>query len=506
MDGILNQITTAVVEYAPRILGALAVFGIGWLIALAISAGVRKLLRRTSIDDRLSGWLNPDQERDRIDTAAPVAKGVFFLLMLLVIVATFQILGLTIITEPLNALTNQVFAYAPKLLGGLVLLVVALLVATVIRIVLGKLLATARVDGKFGGQSGERAEQQVPVSKTIAEAAYWLVLLLFLPAVLGALGLAGLLGPVQHLTDKILGFLPHLLAAALIFVVGWFVARIVQRIVTNLLALAGADRLSERIGLASALGSQPLSKVLGMVLYAFILIPVLISALNALELEAVTAPASQMLDVILGALPNIFAAGVIIFISYLIGRFIAGLVTNLLAGIGLDRLPNRLGLVKDGGTMSPTMSQILGRIVLAVIMLFAVAESANLLGFSHLAVLTSRFLVFAGQALMGLVILGIGLFLANLVAGLVRGASRFMSSVVRVAILILASAMALSHMGLASEIINLAFGLLLGAVAVAAAIAFGLGGREVAARQLADWRGSLAGNEAGEAKERQARL
>ena len=106
------------------------------------------------------------------------------------------------------------------------------------------------------------------------------VFLLFLPAVLGALELQGLLEPVQGMINQILGFLPNIFAAGLILAVGWFVARIVQQIVTNLLAAIGADQLSKRVGLAPVLGKQQLSGLLGLVVYVLILIPVLIAAIS----------------------------------------------------------------------------------------------------------------------------------------------------------------------------------------------------------------------------------
>ena len=93
--------------------------------------------------------------------------------------------------------------------------------------------------------------------------------------------------------------------------------------------------------------------------------------------------------------------------------------------------------------------------------------------------------------MFGLVILAIGLWLANFVCELVRSSGTpsapFLASVARVAILTLAFAMALQHMGLADEIINLAFGLLLGAIAVAVALAFGLGARDIAGREVEKW-------------------
>lgn len=118
-------------------------------------------------------------------------------------------------------------------------------------------------------------------------------------------------------------------------------------------------------------------------------------------------------------------------------------------------------------------------------MLFAGIESLEIVGFQALAQLLTRFVVFFGQVLLGLMIFGFAMFISNIVANTIRATGSPQSSalalVSRVAILVLAGAMALQQMGLAERIINLAFGIVLGAVALAAAMAFGLGGRDVAA-------------------------
>ncbi|NIO72751.1 MAG: mechanosensitive ion channel, partial [Anaerolineae bacterium] len=125
------------------------------------------------------------------------------------------------------------------------------------------------------------------------------------------------------------------------------------------------------------------------------------------------------------------------------------------------------------------------------IMLFAAIEASRLLGFVLLADLVAQFTAFAGQVILGLIILAIGLYLANLAAKTVQASgvaqAGMLALAARISILVLAGAMALRQMGLANEIINLAFGLLLGAIAVAVALAFGLGGREAAARELEEW-------------------
>jgi hypothetical protein len=119
----------------------------------------------------------------------------------------------------------------------------------------------------------------------------------------------------------------------------------------------------------------------------------------------------------------------------------------------------------------------------------------RLLGFASVAELTTQFTAFAGQVILGLAIFGLGLYLANLASNTIQasGAAQagLLAMAARVSILVLAGAMALGQMGVASDIINMAFGLLIGAIAVAVALAFGLGGREIAGRELDKWLDSV---------------
>jgi len=199
-----------------------------------------------------------------------------------------------------------------------------------------------------------------------------------------------------------------------------------------------------------------------------------------------------LVDTMLAALPGLFGATLILVAATFIGRIVANLAANLLAGIGFDSLPARLGLAKSSETMRRSPSSVAARVIQLGIMLFAAMEAAQVAGLVTVSTMLDRFLVFAGQVLLGVAILALGLALANLAAGAVRGTGRpnagTLANVARGAILALTGAMALREMGLAGEIVNLAFGLTLGAVAVAAALAFGLGGREAASDQLGRWR------------------
>ncbi len=480
MPNILSKILEEVGSYIPELLGALVILIVGWLIALILSNLVRSVLKRTELDNKIVSWVTGEKAPNVEEGTGRI---IFWLIMIFVLIAFFQALGLTLVTDPLNQLMNQILLYIPQLFGAGILLLIAWIVATVLRMIITKVMGAAKVDERVGGQVKDK--QAVPLTKTIGDVVYWLIFLLFLPAVLGALNLQGLLDPVQSMLDKFLGFIPNLLAAALIGLIGWFVARIVRQVVTSLLAAAGGDRLSERVGIA------PLSKIVGLTVYILIIIPVIIAALNALALDAITKPASNMLNLILGAIPAIFAAAVVLTIAYMIGKVLTGLITDFLTGMGFNTILKRLGVGGEPKEGERTPSQIVGYLVLVTIMLFAIFEAASLLGFEALAEVMKELTVLGGHIILGLIIFALGLYLANLASKTIQASKAdqadLLSKVAQIAIILLAGSIALRYTGLANEIINLAFGLILGALALALAIAFGIGGREIAARKLEEW-------------------
>lgn len=484
---LFDRSSILVADYLPSIAGALLVLVVGWLVALVAAAIVRGILRRTTIENRIAASVFGEQRAARMPIEQYCASGAFWIVMLFVLIAFFDALRLPVVAGPLNALLQELGTFAPRLVGALLLTVLAALVAMLARRLVGTGLAALRADERLGTGAGQ------PVASSLSEVVYWLVWLLFLPMILSTLELTGLIEPVQALLNEALAFLPNLFAAIVALVVGWFIAHLVRRIVTNLLAAAGIDRLGEHTGVSRALGHTSLSAAVGTIVYVLILVPVVIAALNALEIEAVTAPASNMLNTLLAAVPAIFAAALVLVLSYIVGRIVAELVSRALEAAGFNRGLAALGITGRPGAPEPkrTPSMIAGQLVFAGILLFATIEAAGLLGFTALQVLLSSFLVLAGRVLLGLVIFGVGLFLADLAGRTVAASgvtnARLLATAARVAVLVLTSAMALRQMGLANEIINLAFGLVVGAIAVAFAIAFGFGAREAAGRQVEEW-------------------
>ena len=491
MNEMIEQLKQQFAAFGPNLLAGLAVLVLGWLVALVVAAVVRKLLGKTSVDNKFAGWMSGPGDTKPVPVEEWAGKVVFYLIMLIVLIAFFTTIKLTVVTEPLNALIQPFLAYLPRLIGAGVLVLVAWVLATVVKKILAGTLKAAKLDEKLGGATGE-GEKPMALSDTFADVVYWLIFLIFLPPILQALEMQALLEPVTTLFNKVFAFLPNIISAAAIGVIGWFMARIVQRLVQSLLATAGVDRLSEKWGLATSLGKQKLSGVFSLVLYFVILVPVMISALSALQLDAITKPASEMLGKIMSSLPNLIGAAIVLLLAVVIGKVVSGILTNLLAGLGFNNVLVTLGLAKHPAQGRQAPAAIAGMLMLSLIVLLASVTAADMLGFQGLGVLIKDFIDFAGHILMGVLIFGLGLLLAQIVAkGIAASDSpnaRRMAMVARVVILALVGAMALRQTGLANDIVNLAFGLTLGAAAVAFALAFGLGGRELAGRTLEEWR------------------
>ena len=510
----LRQTVDELWQYLPHLLGGIAVLVVGVLVAWIAAGVTRRLVARTRVDDHLERVMGK-----RSGKAGPLARGVaiavFWIIVSLAVIGALSIMQLPVLSESLQQAVDSVLRYLPHLIAAGILLLVAWVVASVLRWIIVRALATVNFERWLGtpGDSSapemaepatdaaprqEHALSSAPrdVAQSIGEIVYWLVLLLFLPAILGALELRGILEPVQGMVDKVLLFLPNVLVAVIILAVGWFFAGVLRRIVTGILAAAGADRLGSQIGLKAEGGREgSISHIAGWTVFLLVLIPVFLAALDALRLQSITAPVSEMLTRLLNAVPYIFAAGLVLVIAYLAGRILSQLVTKLLESSQFDALPAKLGFGEMAIESQWAPSRLAGHLVLVAILLFAAATSLELLGFEIVAGMLTTFLHLAGRILLGLAIFALGLFLARIVSGAITSRqmehARVLALTARIAILLLAGAMALRQMGLADEIITLAFGLTFGAVAVAAAIAFGIGGRDVAARKLEEWEKDL---------------
>ncbi|MBO0613469.1 mechanosensitive ion channel [Thiothrix fructosivorans] len=374
------------------------------------------------------------------------------------------------LTNMLGGLTSGKLGHA---LVGLAILIVGLIVVSFIAGIIKRLFG--KVDFL----------ERTNLAKPLASLVKALLTIFVLMAVLQHFGLTDVLAPLKTMLNKFLAAVPNIIGAGVIGYAGWVIAKIVSELTG--VALGRVDRqLALKMGDQGTQGMK-LSKIGSSFMFAAILIPIAVSALGVLNIPSITQPASEMLNKLLTAIPNIIGAGIILAVTYFVAKFVISMLTSVLDGVNVNGLPQKLGLAgMFNESFTPT--KLIGNVIMFFAMLTAATAAVNTLGIDIISTIFAKVLEFGGGILVGGVILLVGYFLSTLAYNkLSQYGSAGLASIARFAILGLVLAMGLRAMGLADNIVNMAFGFTLGAVAIAAALAFGLGGREAAKTLANSW-------------------
>ena len=227
--------------------------------------------------------------------------------------------------------------------------------------------------------------------------------------------------------------------------------------------------------------------IAGNAAYALLLLPTLVAALQPLGLDAVTLPLSRLLETVISLIPKLMSAFILVGVAALIGRALSSIITALLASMGLDSLPQRLGAapLRLAGRSLPELG---GAAVMVAVVMVAITQASEILGLPVLTQMLSALGASLVRLSVALVILIVGLILASMaVRSIQQRAPRnaqLLGWAARAAILFFAAALALHQAGLPGEIVTIAFGAVVGGIAIGLAVAVGVGGRHVAGRVL----------------------
>jgi xanthosine utilization system XapX-like protein len=388
--------------------------------------------------------------------------------------------------------------WAPRILAAVVILLIGYLVARAVKWGVASLVnrtPLARHAHRHAGVPETAGRHPKSVGAQVGDAAFWIVILIALVLAAQPLGLAAATSPIGGMLNDFGAAIPNIIGAGLIFFVGYVVASVAKKAIEAVLTAARTEKLAEHAGLAKS-DPTTLPRMVGGIVFALIIIPVAIAALDQLNIRAISDPATAMLRIILDSIPHVIAAAIILALAFVIGRFASQLLTQFLGSTGFDNTLSKLGVFSaetettTGDTTAPSFvpSKMLGGAVFAAIIVFGLMEAFRQLNFAYGSRMMAEILTLLGSVIFGAVIIAAAVAIAKLVASVIRasgGASgELTAKIVQVAIIVLGTAIGLRFMGLADDIINLAFGLTLGAIAVAFALAFGLGGRDAAARSI----------------------
>ena len=194
-------------------------------------------------------------------------------------------------------------------------------------------------------------------------------------------------------------------------------------------------------------------------------------------------------------LPALIGAVVILFAGYLLAKVLERLTERGLRRIRLNHLLERGGVTqaveRSGTHINPT--RVLANLVFWLVMFTVILLAANALGLDSLANVVSTLVSYIPSVIAAIVIILVGIVLGGFVGGLIAASAgavhggRALARLGRGGVILLAVFMALQELGIATDIVTTAFAILFGAIALALALSFGLGNRELAGEISREW-------------------
>ncbi len=377
-------------------------------------------------------------------------------------------------TNSLEGLLGSFSSSVPNVIGALLVLFIGYIVAKAVKKLVYRLLKGTKWDEKLLGSN----VGSMDMNSFLAKLVYFLIMIMVLMIVLDMLGVEQVLDPLKNMVSQFFSYVPNIIGAGIIGFIGYILASFASEAI----GMGGdfLDRWASKLGFSE---TDKLASILKSFVFIFIILLFAVTALDTLNIEAISGPAKEILNSILGTLPNILAAGIIIGLFVWGGKFISEMMHDLFKNMNIDGVGAKLGV--DGMLSNgQSLSGILSKLVYFFIAFFGVVTGVEKLGFTQLTDFMNKILSLSGSMVFGLALLLVGNFISKFAAKAVAGSGEFLSSIVRVATLGLFLAISLRSMGIANSIVDLAFGLTLGAVAVAVALAYGLGGREAAGEHM----------------------
>lgn len=373
----------------------------------------------------------------------------------------------------------------PSVIHAVLLLVLAYVVALIAKSLVVKGLKLLNVDKRID-KLGIVDEITGSSLDFIGKLVFVIVFLMFLPAVLEKLGIDNVSTPITMLVTQFLNYIPNIIAAIIILMIGSLVAKIVRQLITPILKKLNVDKLQEKAGISTS-ENATISSVISYIIYVIILIPVIIAALQALNITAISNPAMAMLNSMFQMLPNIFVAIALVVIGTIVAKIIGKLLAQILSGFGTDSLWKKIVPSDNSKLKDFSLSKAIGEFVKYIIILLFVVEATNVINLEVFRNVGGAIIAYLPMVISSVIILGIALHISSWVGGFIQNKypdAKLTSMIAKTAIIVVAVFMVLIQLGIATTIVNAAFIIVLGAIALAFAIAFGIGGRDFAANTL----------------------
>ncbi|ANE48436.1 hypothetical protein SY83_21540 [Paenibacillus swuensis] len=466
-----------------RILAAIAILIIGLWVAKAVGKAISKGLSKTTVDRKGHIYLNP-----KTSVSSILGNVVKYFLYLVTILIVLELLSFSSILNPFVAFINSITVYIPFILAAVLLAAVAHILGTLLKSLVVRLLASNAV--------AKHTPYLTQYKDTIGTIVYALIILLFAPSILQSLHIDAISRPIGAVVNLIISFLPLIVTAVILIIIGHLIAKFVASL---------AQTLATSMNLQRWTGPEVnVPSIVRSVVYFLILFPIVVQALNVLQIDSIQQPAENILNLIMAWIPRIVVAAFLIYLGYIISKIVRNFTLTLLSPMKLDQKTyglatmfnrrknmldakgNPLGggitpaptLTTNGESMGVTttwpITRWIANIVGILVFGFFLVEGTNVLGLEFISATVATLMALLPRlVLVAIIILG-GIVLARMAAGLVSD-SNPLKNFIQPVIIVLAVVIGLTEIGLASLIITSGFMIVLGALAITFIISVGIG-------------------------------
>ncbi len=507
-DALSQATGDPMLQMGLQALKAIGLFIGGWVVAKMISYGLFVALKRTSLDTKVARRLGltalfrgsgASEQDAETSLERFIAQLVFYVLMLLVVVAVLEFSGLEQVAAPLQGIVDTLAQALPRVGKALLILVVAWAIGKGLEVVVGGVLATMRLDRRFAELARAPSPQDSMVarsfSKQVGRIVFWLIMVTGLAGAFEALQIAALASPLHNAIDAVVSLVPRMVGAVVVVLLAYVGGRIIRAILRNVLESVGFDRLVARLKLDRFLGTTTASDLVGLVAMIFVLMHAGIEALRILQLTSLSQPLNHMMAQFWDRLPGLTVSAVIVLLGVFVSQLARSMLAGALRGVEFDGLMQKLGFRKlaEREDRLGEYSELVGLLAQVAIVLLAVAQALDNLALATWAVYVGEVLRYLIKNItVAFVVVGVGFATGNYVRALVVArtsgnevvGNRWLGEFARSTILVFAFTMAVQQLDVADDFVRLTFGLLFGALCLAVALALGLGGRDLAAEIL----------------------
>ena len=205
-------------------------------------------------------------------------------------------------------------------------------------------------------------------------------------------------------------------------------------------------------------------------------------------------PIRQMLTKIMAFLPVLLGALIILIVGWIVAKAIRRIVDWLLKTARFDTLADKAGITEilRKGDMKITAREVVSGLVYWLVIIMVLVMVVNALGLPKASDILASLFAYVPKVIAALFVLVVAMFLASFVSGIVRTAAgnanlpkpEIFAGISRWAIIIFAATISLEQLGIAPLLVTTTFNIILGGICLALALAFGLGGKDAAAKYL----------------------